>query len=187
MNKLCSYIVKTNGLRFKVNILGSSRVGKTSFARKLTLSDSEPILTIGATILKKKFQMNDKEIQFMIYDTARYERFNFVNTKFLYPKSNGGIFIFDITNKSSLSDINTWITNFRNASEGKKNDIPILLLGNKIDLEDKREVTQKHGLELVEKYDLFDFLEISAKTGENVENAFVILAREIILRNKLSD
>lgn len=182
MDKLPSYLVKTNGLKFKMNIFGQLGVGKTTFAKKLTISDSEPIMTSGAIILRKDLQIDGNEIQFLIWDKAGPEKF--YPYKHLYSKTDGGIFLYDITNKSSLNDISKWIKNFKDVSENKNKDIPILMLGNKIDFEDKREVSKKFALELVKKFNIFDFYEISTKTGKNVEKAFLTLAREIVLRNE---
>ncbi|MFW9873974.1 MAG: Rab family GTPase, partial [Candidatus Thorarchaeota archaeon] len=151
-----------NRLRLKINIFGQVTVGKTTFTQKLSMNDYETIMTSGANILRKDLQIDEREIQFLIWDKAGPEKF--YPYKHLYSNTDGGIFMYDITNKSSLNDISKWIKNFRDTLEGKNKDIPILMLGNKIDLEDKREVSKDYALELVKKYNIFDLIEISAKT-----------------------
>jgi small GTP-binding protein len=177
--------MKTNILKLKINIFGQTGVGKTTLASKLSMNNYETIMTLGANILRKDLQIDKRELQFLIWDKAGPEKFN--PDAHLYSKTYGGIFLYDITNESSLKDIDKWIKNFRDALEGKNNAVPILLLGNKTDLDDRREVSKEYALELVKKYNIFDFYEISAKTGKNVEKAFLSLAHEIVLRDdKLS-
>lgn len=103
--------MKSNRLKFKINIFGQLGVGKTTLAIKLSMNDYEPIMTLGANILRKDLQIDEKELQFLIWDKTGPEKF--YPYKHLYSKTDGGIFLYDITNRSSLNDINKWIKSFR--------------------------------------------------------------------------
>lgn len=163
---------------FKINLFGQEGVGKTTLALKIKQKEFEIIMTLGANIIRKKLKIHDNEIILSIWDKAGSEKFDAYNH--LFSRSNGGIFIYDITQKLSLENIDMWIKRFRKASKGRNQNIPILMLGNKVDLKNNREISRERALALKKEFNLFTFFEISAKTGKNVEEAIISLANPLI-------
>lgn len=114
-----------------------------------------------------------------IWDFAGEERF-----KFYFPiyanGSNGGIFMYDITQEHTLNNINDWLTIFNEKTQAKKFNIPILLIGGKSDLDEKREVPMTEAKTFIDLYNFIDFIECSALTAHNVEKVFDILTNAIL-------
>jgi len=98
------------------------------------------------------------------------ERFRFLLPTYCLGTS-GAIFLYDITNKASLDSCPSWLSIVRE----KNGNIPIILAGNKIDLEDKRQVPTEMGIEVAKKIGLAGFVEVSAKEGINIEKTFSTL------------
>jgi len=84
--------------------------------------------------------------------------------------------MYDITNSNTLKQLPDWLQTIRENA----GDIPIILIGNKLDLEESREVSREVGIKFAEKYNLSAFAEISTKTGKNVEKVFQVLTEIII-------
>jgi Ras-related protein Rab-1A len=162
---------------FKFLIIGDSAVGKSSLL--LRFSDNyfnDAFLpTIGVDFKIKRFQVADKVAKLQIWDTAGQERFQTIIST--YFKGAQGIFlVYDCTNKKSFQNIEYWLGE---AEKHAKKDVSIMLLGNKCDLDENREVTTIEGQELAEKLGI-GFLETSAKNKTNVESAFMKLTKELI-------
>jgi small GTP-binding protein len=95
------------------------------------------------------------------------DKFRFL-LKFYAEGADGAFFLYDITNFNSFNNIKNWVEVIREA----KKDIPIVLVGSKLDLEDLREISTKRGEETANEYNLYPFIEISSKSGENVDKTF---------------
>ena len=163
-------------LSLKILLIGDSQVGKTSLLLKYTehVFPEEHIATIGVEY-KDKFILKDNyNIRLQIWDTAGQERFHSI-TKNIYRNANGVLFVYDITNQESFGNIKNWIKDLQNVG----NDIKGVIIGNKLDLEQKRDVS-KEDLEEIGKKNQMPFLETSAKQNINVNEGFDLLVNELL-------
>ncbi len=163
-------------LSLKILLIGDSQVGKTSLLLKYTehVFPEEHIATIGVEY-KDKFILKDNyNIRLQIWDTAGQERFHSI-TKNIYRNANGVLFVYDITNQESFSNIKNWIKDLQNVG----NDIKGVIIGNKIDLEQKRDVSKQDLEEIGKKYNM-PILETSAKQSINVNEGFELLVNELL-------
>ena len=163
-------------LSLKILLIGDSQVGKTSLLLKYTehVFPEEHIATIGVEY-KDKFILKDNyNIRLQIWDTAGQERFHSI-TKNIYRNANGVLFVYDITNQESFSNIKNWIKDLQNVG----NDIKGVIIGNKLDLEQKRDVSKQDLEEIGKKYNM-PILETSAKQSINVNEGFELLVNELL-------
>jgi len=172
----------------KIIVLGESGVGKTSLLiryveNRFTLNTKS---TIGANFLTKRIEVDDKVATCQIWDTAGQERFQGLGTAF-YRGSDGVIFVFDVTQRKSFEELEQWKKAFLIQVGQEGNDkFPMIILANKVDMEDKREVSQKELREWCSKHNLTWF-ETSAKEGSNVDRAFEEIASLVIQNMKPED
>jgi GTPase KRas protein len=168
---------------FKIVLLGDGGVGKTSITIQLTsnhfVDEYDP--TIEDTY-RKQWVIDDQACLLEILDTAGREEFTELRDKAIRD-ADGFVLVYSITSHSSFEQIWTYQEQVIRVTENTK--VPIILVGNKIDLGDKRQVENKEGIELTEKLHLHSFLESSAKTRENIEEIFVNLVRQIRKRKKI--
>ena len=131
-------------------------------------------LTIGVEFGAKNVQIRNKTYRIQIWDTAGQENFRSI-TRAYYKNSVCALVVYDISSRDSFNNVSTWIEDCKNQSP---KTIFMILVGNKSDLNDRRQVNSEEGQELAEKYGML-FFETSAKSGENVEEVFVKSADEI--------
>ena len=159
----------------KICFLGASSVGKTSLIRRYVESifSEKYHTTIGVKIDKKIIQMQDQSLQLMIWDIEGYDEFSTFRKSFLRGAS-GYFFVIDATRPDSIAVCNQLydMANEWNAS------VPFLVLINKSDLKDEFNVTDEHKKILQSKG--WEWLHTSAKTGENVELAFLTLSEKMV-------
>jgi len=167
---------------FKVCIFGDGGVGKTCLInRYLTgIFKSNSTMTLGVDFLLKSLEIEGKKIALQIWDFAGEERFRFLMPSYVKGAS-AGIFMFDITRNSSLIHLPEWVEIVKKESK----EIPVMMIGGKLDLHDRRSVYSKDAVDLAKKYQLYDYMECSSKTGENVEMIFYKLARVLSERANL--
>ncbi|MEQ2215595.1 hypothetical protein XENOCAPTIV_003047, partial [Xenoophorus captivus] len=122
-------------------------------------------------------ELDGKKIKLQIWDTAGQERFRTITTAY-YRGAMGIMLVYDITNEKSFDNIRNWI---RNIEEHASADVEKMMLGNKCDMNDKRQVSKERGEKLAIDYGI-KFLETSAKSSINVEEGFLTLARDIMSR-----
>ena len=162
---------------FKVLLLGNSDVGKSSILLRYVDSvwNETFVPTIGVDFKVKTVEIGDKKVKMQIWDTAGQERFrNVISTYF--RGGNGLLLIYDITNKDSFKNLESWLIEIeKNASE----NILKLLIGNKSDLEEDREISKEEGQAFANRNGM-QFMETSAKMNTNVDEAFQALGKLMI-------
>eukprot|EP01121_Diplochlamys_sp_Union-15-3_P015267 TRINITY_DN5011_c0_g3_i2.p1 TRINITY_DN5011_c0_g3~~TRINITY_DN5011_c0_g3_i2.p1 ORF type:complete len:209 (-),score=47.53 TRINITY_DN5011_c0_g3_i2:45-671(-) len=160
---------------FKLLLIGDSGVGKSSLLLRFadnTFTESF-ISTIGVDFKLRTIEIEGLKVKLQLWDTAGQERFRTITSSY-YRGAQGVIVVFDVTKKDTFNNVVKWLQELeRYASE----DVKKLLVGNKIDLT-PREVTPEEAKELAQKLGL-DYVETSAKTSSNVEEAFSRLAKMI--------
>jgi small GTP-binding protein len=164
-----------------VCVFGNAGVGKTTLVKTFLTGvfSREYKMTIGADFYIKKVMIEDKEIVLQIWDFGGENKFRFLLPTYA-AGSSGGICMYDITNASSILNIENWLNVFKQSSEGDLLDIPIILVGGKIDLESKRTISKNDALKLMKNYNFVDFIECSAKTGVNIEQIFYNLSLKML-------
>ena len=168
----------------KVCMIGAGGSGKTALVNRfLTQKFSEQyIVTIGSQFAVKTVKTNDSHgnsviVKLLVWDLAGQKRFDFIRSSY-YKGSKGALLVFDVTRKSTWIELSKWIEETENAL-GRR--IPIILLANKVDIEAERIIDSEMIRQFVEEHNLNGFLETSALTGQNVEKAFIMLAKFTIL------
>ena len=169
--------------KFKVCVFGDGGVGKTTLVNRYLTGTfkGDYKITIGADFFIKKLDIGDKGITLQIWDFAGEDKFRFLLPTYA-SGSSGGIFMYDITRHSSIENVENWLQVFKKSFESRFIDIPLIMVGGKNDLEEKRVISTEEGKEMAKKYNFFEFIECSSKTGENVEFLFNTLIR-VILKN----
>ena len=164
---------------FYLLFFSSDGVGRQTLIRQCVGSFlTEPKKTLGFEIFKKDVETDQGDIvTLLIWDFSEKHYFDRVNNM-MYRNQHGAIIMYDITSKLSIQKIPNWCQKVRVLS----GDIPIILLGNKLDLDNNRVVSKRVGEQIQEENKIASFIEISLKTGENVDLAFKEVAR-VILEN----
>ncbi|CAD8060917.1 unnamed protein product [Paramecium primaurelia] len=163
-------------LLFKFILIGDVAVGKTSllkqFVEKRFCDDYN--LTIGVEFNIKYIQVNDHVIKLQMWDTSGQENFKSV-TRLYYRAAAGAIMVFDITRRETFENIRNW---HREALDNGNSRMKFLLIGNKTDLQNHREVESYEAAQYAKENECL-YTECSALQGSNVENAFMELAHQI--------
>ena len=160
----------------KYIIIGDAAVGKSNLLLRYAHGQFKPEyqLTIGVEFGAKNIQINNKIFRIQIWDTAGQENFRSI-TRAYYKNSVCALVVYDISSRDSFDHVSTWIEDCKNQSP---KTIFMVLVGNKCDLNDKRQVTIEEGRELAERNEML-FFETSAKDGINVDEIFLNSANEI--------
>jgi Ras-related protein Rab-8A len=169
-------MAKTYDYLFKLLLIGDSGVGKTCVLFRFSEDafNATFISTIGIDFKIRTIELDGKKIKLQIWDTAGQERFRTITTAY-YRGAMGIMLVYDITNEKSFDNIKNWI---RNIEEHASADVEKMILGNKCDMNDRRQVSKERGEQLAIEYGI-KFMETSAKASINVEEAFFTLARDI--------
>lgn len=172
---------------FKVTLLGDGAVGKTSL-RKTYLGEGFQTgysMTIGADFAVKRLKIDGADFVAQIWDLAGQQRFSAVREVY-YRGTSGCLLVFDITRRSSFENIPSWIAEL--LKNNNQRIVPLVLIGNKSDLRDTapdpvlREQAEEYARSL-SSWSGFTvpYIETSAKTGENVDEAFRTLLKNIVI------
>ncbi|KKM99059.1 hypothetical protein LCGC14_1151670 [marine sediment metagenome] len=180
VDKLQLIKIQSGEYAFKLILGGEGGVGKTSMVHRF-VEDSfktDYKATIGTSIMKKEcdFEGLESKVRFVIWDLAGQAQFQRVRQTYV-SNAEAGILVYDVTRKETFTNIESWYKEISNASQ----DISLILVGNKVDLVENRAITTEQGEELATKLKL-SYIETSAKTGENINDAFKMLALQIIGR-----
>ncbi|XP_063784535.1 EF-hand calcium-binding domain-containing protein 4B [Pseudophryne corroboree] len=159
---------------FKIVMVGNSSVGKTSFLRRFCEDSFYPgsSATVGIDYSVKTVTVDNCQVALQLWDTAGQERYRSI-TKQFFRKADGVIVMYEITSKDTFTAVRQWLTS---VEEGAGDKIPILLLGNKTDIDKEREVPYGLGEQLSKDCSLI-FYECSASSGHNVKESVLHLAR----------
>ncbi|OWF39820.1 ras-related protein Rab-13-like [Mizuhopecten yessoensis] len=168
---------------YKILIIGDASVGKTALLRTLI---SEPFQektrpTVALDFVRKSFEVDGAFVQLHLWDTAGQERFHSI-TKWHYRGTKGIMVVYDITDRETFHHLSYWIDSVNKDVAHINNRyeaVPLVIVGNKVDLCRDRRVKTREGQKLADKHMAFGFFETSAKTGENVIDAFQKLAYHV--------
>lgn len=161
---------------FKYIIIGDQAVGKSNLLLRYIHGEfkNEYHATIGVEFAAKSINIKDKLYRIQIWDTAGQENYKSI-TRAYYKNSVCALIVYDISNRDSFTNVCSWIEDCKNQCP---KTVYMILVGNKSDLEEQREVRKEEGQDLADKYGI-NFFETSAKTGENVEEVFNNSAEQI--------
>ena len=163
-------------LTLKILLIGDSEVGKTSLLLKYIdhIFPEQHIATIGDEYKDKYIIKDNYDIRLQIWDTAGQERFHSIS-KNIYRNTNGVLFVYDMTKRESFLSIKNWIKDLQNVDD----EIKGIIIGNKSDLEEKREIQKEELVDIAKKYEM-KYLETSAKNNINVNEGFELIVEEIL-------
>ena len=164
---------------YKIILGGDGAVGKTSLIQTFVqgMFEADYKATIGTSIMKKEcnFQGWNTSVRFMIWDLAGQGQFARVRQSYLVD-AKGGLLVYDVTRPETFSNIEKW---FQEVTQGAGQNIAVVLIGNKIDLENERKVTKEQGEALAAKLGI-PYFETSALNKDIVEEAFKMLAFRLV-------
>ncbi|PWN90538.1 putative YPT6-GTP-binding protein of the rab family [Acaromyces ingoldii] len=162
--------------KFKLVFLGEQSVGKTSLITRFMYDtfDNTYQATIGIDFLSKTMYLEDRTVRLQLWDTAGQERFRSLIPSYIRD-SSVAVVVYDITNRASFQNTSKWVDDVR-AERGS--DVIIVLVGNKTDLNDKRQVTTEEAEKRAQDFNVM-FIETSAKAGHNVKTLFKKIAQAL--------
>lgn len=171
--------------RFKICIFGDGGVGKTTLTKRYLTGvfEIDYQLTLGMDFYVKKLIVDGVQISLQIWDFAGEKRFRFLMPSALIG-CEGALFLFDISRYKTFENLNDWISIFK--ENLKKKNIPVLIIGSKLDLDFIRAISIEEGKNLTQSNGFNNYMECSSKTGENVQKVFYTLT-QIILKSKLQE
>ncbi|XP_060579696.1 ras-related protein Rab-11B-like [Ruditapes philippinarum] len=154
---------------YKVVVVGDTETGKSNILSRFTKDEFKEKIcaTIGVEFGTRTVQVNGKNVKAQVWDTAGQERYMAITSAY-YRGAVGAMIIYDVTKRSSFTNVVKWVNEIK---ENGIENIPIVLVGNKMDLKSKREVPTNEAKEFAERNNL-EFIEMSAKTNTNVDKAF---------------
>lgn len=168
---------------FKIVILGNAAVGKTSlinqFIENAFQDDYKP--TLGANIIRKDVDIDGEDVntkvRLIMWDLAGQEKYSVIRSMY-FQGCEGALLVYDVTRYNTFDSIKSnWLRDFKKYI--RKEGVYILI-GNKTDLKDQRVVPTEKGKDLAEEIQASYFIETSAKLGENIEEAFLLLVKQIL-------
>jgi len=162
-------------LSFKIIVIGDSGVGKSCLTNKATKNkfDDNYNATVGFEFFTFNIRINDKIVKLQIWDTCGQELYRSLITNF-YRNSSLAIIVYAVDKKSSFENIEMWMRELRTQSNP---DVKVFLIGNKIDLIEKRQVKTEEGELFYKQNKLHKFIEASAKSGVNAQQIFIDAAK----------
>ena len=169
-------------LSFKMIVIGDAGVGKSCLSGRAIKGkfDTEYSSTVGFEFLTFNTQIDNKIIKLQIWDTCGQEVYRSLITNF-YRNASLAMMVYAINSRESFIHINQWLKEIKIQSHP---DVKIILIGNKIDLEDERQVSTEEGKKFKEENQILYFEETSAKTGINAKEVFTEAARILYNEHK---
>ena len=169
---------------FKIIIFGDAGCGKTTLTQRFltNLFVSDQTMTIGVDFEVKSLTVDEQKVKLQIWDFGGEERFRFLLPTYVRG-ARGGLFLYDITNFSSIAHIDDWLSVIRKEIRAE-DAFPIIAVGGKADLVESREVSSEEGIKIAKSRNVNGFIETSSKSGENVEKTFEALTRLMLKEAK---
>ena len=160
----------------KVILIGDSSVGKTNIMSKYLKNqfNENSKATVGVEFGSKLFKLNGHNIKAQIWDKAGQEKYKAITGAY-YKGSKGAFVVYDITRKETFESVDKWINDLKSSGDPK---LIIIIIGNKCDLEEKREILKEQGEEKAKSFGCA-FLETSALSGDNIDKGFEMMISEI--------
>ena len=176
-------------IEYKFILLGDSSVGKSSIFGRLngkpfndlmtsTIGTEKVVINFDDVEINKKEEIY-KNFRIVLFDTAGQERYRAISLNSI-KSADGIILMFDLTDQKSYDEISNWVENIKQIQE---EDYPMILVGNKCDLEKERIISNEEGIELSKKFNL-QFFEVSNKTNKNIEESGNAIIKLIIERKQ---
>ena len=164
---------------FKLILIGSSGVGKTSILQRYIqkIFNDDYTCTIGVDFFMKSMKIDDKLIKLQLWDTAGTEKFKSITTGY-YRGANAAFIVFDLTSRKSFESVSEWIENYYKFSNPDY-ERHVILIGNKSDLKNERIITEDEIDDFV-KLNKIKYFETSAKNGENIDDTFLFIAEQLM-------
>lgn len=162
--------------KYKIVFLGDMSVGKTSIINQFMYGtfDSTHQPTIGIDFLSKTMYLDDRTIRLQLWDTAGQERFRSLIPSYIRDAS-AAVVVYDLSNRPSYLSIDKWVEDVRTE---RGQDVVIMMVGNKLDLTEKRVISQEEGDKKASELGV-RHITVSAKTGLNVKTLFLNLSQEL--------
>jgi small GTP-binding protein len=165
---------------FKITVLGEAAVGKTSllnrFCEDSFQDDYKP--TLGANIIRKDVSIEENvKVRLIMWDLAGQEKYNVIRSMY-FQGCEGALLVYDVTRYNTFDSIKSrWLRDFQKYI--RKEGVYVLI-GNKTDMQEDRVVPSEKGKELADDIKASHFIETSARLGENIEEAFLLLVKQIL-------
>ena len=171
-------------IKMKILLIGESKVGKTCLINSYVIRsfNINQLSTVGLDFRTKKLDIQGKQIILNIYDTAGQERFRNLATGYM-KSADGFLVCFDLTSESTLENVTSWINSIKNTA---RKNASMLIIGNKSDLNEDREVTTEQGKQFAAKNGI-DYLETSSKMHIGVDEAFETLVKKILEQREIEE
>ena len=169
-------------LSFKIIIVGDSGVGKSCLSIKASRNYFEDFYspTVGFEFLTFNVKIEDQNIKLQIWDTCGQEVYRSLISSF-YRSASLAIIVYSIENEDSFTNIEKWLNDIKTQSSP---DVKIFLIGNKVDLDDRRKISKEQGEKFAKEHKISFFTETSAKTGLNVQNVFIEVAKVLYIEHE---
>ena len=161
----------------KILTAGEGGVGKTTLLHRYIegIFSADTKLTIGVEFFLKEMKVENIECTLQLWDFGGQQRFRFLLDSYVIG-AKGALLMFDLTRISTLKTVEQWVGILRKYDP----NLPILFIGTKLDLAEQISVDDDYAVSFKEEYNLFEYLKISSKTGENINRAFELLLRKIL-------
>ncbi len=163
-------------MMFKIVLVGDQFVGKTNIMSKYLKNEfhEDSKSTVGVEFGSKQFIIENHKIKAQIWDTAGQERYKSITSAY-YKGAKGVFVIYDISNKNSFDSIDSWVNDVKATADKR---LTVVIIGNKCDLEEQRQITTQEGEQKATKLEAA-FFETSALLGQNLDKAFEMMINEI--------
>jgi small GTP-binding protein len=165
----------------KIVLLGDYSVGKTAIAQRYHTNafEHEYRPSIGVDILSRRLPLGQEDVQLQIWDMSGQTEFRRLRQQYL-EATDCALIIFDLTRRSSLDAVPSWVEEAREFNP----KLPAVLVGNKADMTEARTVTEKEAASLAKSLRMLFYMEASAKSGDNIDQVFKEVAKQLVALRK---